>query len=883
MGLLSGSWIPSTSSSIGTFGSYTSPYIWSPVTEITYGRNNQTKTRPKEASPAGQYIPIPYGRCKVQGLFVYLKQIGDIHSSSTRIHGIWVFGEGEMEEYESLLINGKLVSTYSNVTVEYYKGTATQTVCSLNDYDPTFTDAMEGYPYAYIRFGMNTGITEMPTVEAVGKWKKVYDPRNSSTGYSSNPALVLADIHTNPNYGNSPIDWNSVASCADYCDELIGVSPDQQKRYEFNYCFTDGNIKSAMDFVKVHFLGNIYPDRSTYTMHTMKPKSPVATFDEYDDNGKKQIWDLMIPAVESQDMITRIKYSYTDPEIWDTITAPTLDDPLIATNQAEVHEATYDLTGCNSFSQAKRIATALINMRLSDLFAKFSTHNSYGLQPWDVFYLTHSLGLSNKQMFCTKIDANEDGSFTIEGREYDPAFFSDTVETEPTWPDTNLPDPDDTPPDVLTFELTEELTQLKDSTWISIVKATWTDEDWQFLKHFEVWYKVDDGDYQLINITTGNTYELRAIQELSTYTFKIVAVSFWDKKSDGVERTIIPQGKYLVPTWKDGAGLVGIEAGDIVILRWYMPDYTAPAIDIDIAGYEIRRGSTSDTWDSAVYIAFIDALVYTDKNCPGGTWRYFLKAKDSVGGYTEIALTADVVVTLNPYSTFQHDRFFDVTTMTGSSIALCLGDIVVPIHASYDTLGERFPGTNIGDGVGGTYSYLCLPSPTSADGTTTAIDIGQIISGEWSLSYSAQKLGTGTASITPKLCLSVDNVIFTEYDASVPFSAVGRYAKAKFVFASSSLDTTHILSGPIYTTVFSEPKEEFGEASVPSSGGSVGVAAVVFTTTFLEIEKIILTPLGNVPRIACADNLTTIGFDLCLFSTAGVPAGGDCKWLVEGF
>jgi hypothetical protein len=510
---------------------------------------------------------------------------------------------------------------------------------------------------------------------------------------------------------------------------------------------------------------------------------------------------------------------------------------------------------------------------------QFKTYNSKGLQPWDVFTLTHSLGLADKLCYCTRIAQEQDGSFVIEGREYDPAFFSDTIVEEPTYPDTNLPNPSDAPPIVQNLHLSEDLIQLKDSSWISMIDISWVPLTWPFLKHYEVWYKKNYADYLLGGITTSHTFSLGPVEELATYTIKIIAVSFWDVKSVSEELSITPQGKYAPPVWKVGAVLLAEEAGDIVILSWVFDDNTPPAIDIDIAGYEIRRGIPSDTWESAMFVAFIDALVFLDRTCPSGTWRYFIKAQDSVGNMTDTALYADVTVTLNPNLGFQYDRYFDLATMTGTNIGVSMGEILTPIDPAYDTLGERFPGTLLGTGVGGLYTYLNLPAPATANAISTQIDLGQVLPGEFSLHYTAQKIGTGSASVTPKLLLSVNGTNWVEYDISVPFISQARYAKVKFIFASSSLSTTYIIREPVYLTLQMDPREDYGEAHVDSGGSAV----VTFGVTFISIEKIYLTILGSVPKIALADNLTITGFTLRLFSTSGVPTSGDCKWKVEGF
>jgi hypothetical protein len=80
-------------------------------------------------------------------------------------------------------------------------------------------------------------------------------------------------------------------------------------------------------------------------------------------------------------------------------------------------------------------------------------------------------------------------------------------------------------------------------------------------------------------------------------------------------------------------------------------------------------------------------------------------------------------------------------------------------------------------------------------------------------------------------------------------------------------------------TIAANPKQEHGEASVDGSG----VESIVFSETFIAIEKIKLTPSASAARIATYDNLTLSGFDLCLFDSSGSAVSGNVKWEVEGY
>lgn len=977
-------------------------YIWAYAQAAKQKGNNQASQKEANLSPANGIIPVLYGRRKIPGLFVYINTIG------TDVHIIYIFCEGEIQGFESILVNDKLITEYgANIAYETYTGTASQTVCGLASYDANWNDPLLNIAYVWLRINMNGTIKDLPKVEAFVQGKKVYDPRIASNAFTSNPALCLADALTNTRYGGrvatGKINWGTTDShpegtvwdAADYCElpitnqtvqksyigklygnytltnnyqaetttltaiyvisespvnsfskitisnsasgqlsyetyngagtpptqwqgwdsSLVGkacvyitkvyvlysqyfgdldarysfdvkaVTAEDAKKYGFAFYFGGAQtLRDVIETIRRHYLGLAPSDDGQYSFYVCKPRSTSADFVE------KDVWGVNIPELQSQDIINRVTWTWTDPDTWEAVNEE-IEDPNLTAND-EIHEAHYDLTGCLSYSQSKRIATFLLNSRLSDLTVVFNTHNSKGLQVSDVFSLTHSIGLTNKLFYVAAILQAQDGSYSITGREYDPAFFSDAIISEPTYPDTSLPNPASIPDDATNLILSEELTQLKDATWISVIKATWTASIWPFVKHYEIWAKQDSGDYVMIGTTTGANFEIRAVLELANYSIAIVTVSEWKIKSGGLINNIIPQGKYLPPVWKSGAAINGTEAGDVVFLYWYMADdHTAPATDIDIIGYELRRGFTTDSWDTAHYIGFVsNALIFNDSQAPTGTWRYFLKAKDSVGNYTATAIYVDIAVSLNPNIGFQNTQYFDLagSTLTTAAIALINPngtDIGYPSNSylwsqrfttslAWNSASQPYPLTS--------YPQWLIPVPASGTIITQVVDLATNIGGQWTLYYTSAKIGAGTASITPKLLLSDDNTNWIEYDASSTFSAKARYVKAKFVFDSTNNNTTYYITEPVYVILKADPKEDYGTASVTG-----GLKSITFALTFISIVKITLTPAyandGIDPRTAVYDALTASGMNIRLFDKNNAAASGTVAWKVEGY
>jgi hypothetical protein len=76
----------------------------------------------------------------------------------------------------------------------------------------------------------------LPSVTAIVRGKKVYDPRTATTAWSDNPALIIRDYLTNSDYGlgesATNIDDTKVSTAANICDET--VSTDSSTRYTCN-------------------------------------------------------------------------------------------------------------------------------------------------------------------------------------------------------------------------------------------------------------------------------------------------------------------------------------------------------------------------------------------------------------------------------------------------------------------------------------------------------------------------------------------------------------------------------------------------------------------------------------------------------------------------
>jgi len=178
---------------------------------------------------------IIYGKIRVGGALVYEASSG---TDNKFLHRVIAFSGHEIESFEGIYFNDELITLSGNdvtspsrfngkVKIETRLGTDTQTaVTNLSPPSEWDSDCkLLGISYIYVRYeyDQDAFADGIPNVTALIKGKKVYDPRTSTTVWSSNPALCLRDYLTSP-YGlaedTANIDDTVISTAANVCDQM---------------------------------------------------------------------------------------------------------------------------------------------------------------------------------------------------------------------------------------------------------------------------------------------------------------------------------------------------------------------------------------------------------------------------------------------------------------------------------------------------------------------------------------------------------------------------------------------------------------------------------------------------------------------------------------
>ena len=183
---------------------------------------------------------VVYGRTRVGNQIAYAESCGDKNET---LHLICIHAGHEIDGYEEIYFDDKLVATAADgwlikdpftgkAAIEFFDGTQTAACASLIAASAggwTVDHKLLGVAYTHITLTYDEAVyvTGCPSVKAVIRGKKVYDPRTGKTQWSDNPALCIRDyMLTAPEYGGMGCDPDeineaAVITHANICDQIV--------------------------------------------------------------------------------------------------------------------------------------------------------------------------------------------------------------------------------------------------------------------------------------------------------------------------------------------------------------------------------------------------------------------------------------------------------------------------------------------------------------------------------------------------------------------------------------------------------------------------------------------------------------------------------------
>ena len=325
--------------------------------------------------------------------------------------------------------------------IRRYDGTQTAVDTILDGASGYWTMNHIGYGISYLAIQYKYdksvyGPIGKPEVSCLVAGKKVYDPRKDSTEggsgshrhtddltsspvviaadtweYSANPALCLADYlcDNDLGMGEDParIDWASVASAANECDEVVqvptGDSPQSvgQYRYRCNIVLSvTDRYEDNIDAICTTMMGHCYYSSGKWQIHA--GAWTASAFDLTEDD---IIGGVTIQAdTPRKDKYNSVRGQYYDAqrEYQPSEFQPQTDAAYV-TADGETIWREIELSGCTNEYEAQR--SAIIVMRRSrnrrSLTAEFSMA-AFKVKPWETGTMTLAeIGWSEQPVRCT--------------------------------------------------------------------------------------------------------------------------------------------------------------------------------------------------------------------------------------------------------------------------------------------------------------------------------------------------------------------------------------------------------------------------------------------------------------------------------------------------
>lgn len=402
---------------------------------------------PRTLSLAGAraLVPLTYGEDRAQGLVLNVLA----HASDPTLLLVQVLWGHACNLADTFRWNDQTLPGTASTTT--YTGSQVSAdsalVAAFAAQSITYTDALTGYAYTVFAAKIRDFDGQL-NFSARVQGRKLYDPRLDSTNggsgshrlatpstwaYSANPSLALADWLYSSTYGcGVSVLWSSVITAANANDANIG-SPAQTHR-KIGATFLQAVAAPDMAEALRAYAGVwLVPTSGGVRLLPDATASSVATY----SHTSGQI--ASIDALQLRDLgnsPTAVEVVYTD-----TTVIPWRDGSAIAERSGAGttlpwRQSTVRLPGIQRYSQALREATERLNkLYLSDLQTTIEVFD-IGIrhEVGDVVTVSHPVGLVSKLFRIADPPVQvSPGRWRLSLAEYDPAVYSTSVATGPTY------------------------------------------------------------------------------------------------------------------------------------------------------------------------------------------------------------------------------------------------------------------------------------------------------------------------------------------------------------------------------------------------------------------------------------------------------------------
>ena len=703
---------------------------------------------------------IIYGQCRVGGTYVHMSTSG---VDNNLFHGVIVLAGHEIQSLEKVKINetqlttststingetvyrvlnskyrntdndnkldsnGTLIRyTFENGSQTTANGFMTNQVSSLGA-----NDIGKGCAFVYIQmvFDAEAFGGGIPQLSFEIKGKKVFDPRDSSTAWSDNPALCLRDYISNTEYGLKALDdeindattAGGFAAAANVCDQTVtlanGVST--ETRYTANgFTNFSADGRNVLEVLLSSCAGRLTYSNGKFNMFAGASQTPSLTITDDDlldsvrvvtNPASGELFNSVKPIHINKDL----NFNSADGLVYEDATFLADDTPSgeSSANYKKMLEVQLPFTVTGTMAQ--RLAKIALNsQRQTTTISVFTSLKFMRLQPTDWVYVTNDrLSFSQKtfEVISTNMETKTEGSTMILGtrlelKEIDASVFN--------YATSDYQDPQDEGSDVgggdfsvsspSSLSLTQQ-SNVEGATFKADVIASWTNAASDKIIGTEIAYKLSTDSDFTGDIFVGKGITSGIIPNVvvgKTYNVKVKHLDMNGVASDytsAVNITISDGTSISAPTsFTAGSNKVGI------LLKWTNPSNT------NLRAIKIYRKTNNNTPTNDTN------LVHTMNGEPSAVSRFFQGQMDGLTAGTTYYFWLRAITHNGTHSDFTSSVNGSYSIYTNTDVGLSN----VEDKSSQDIRDEIVENDLVGSGN----AFSVKPNKTTfADGSTEGI------------------------------------------------------------------------------------------------------------------------------------------------------------------
>lgn len=556
---------------------------------------------------------------------------------------------------------GELTGKYQGYGWAYTKNgednqTAMQQLIDNTGGDFTTNHRLRGICYIYVRLKWNNELfSDIPNVSVLMKGKTdILDPRNGTTGFTSNAALCMLDYLTNSRLGlgitASEWDTTNMQEAANTCEELVPLKAGgTERRYTcVGVVDTSRTVQENIDDLLSTMAGQLTYRNGKFYLLPGEYRTPTVTI-----TNKEVIGNINVSTrLSRQELYNTVKGVYVSPQNqYQASDYPVISVPSYVTEDGgEKIFRELNLPFTSSAPTAQRVARILLERNRRQISVTMRCNmKAFQLAVGDTVQVTDpDFGWTNKtfEVIAWDFDPSGESGLTVELGllEIDSNVYAWTPASDetdvPAAPSTNLPNPfviDTAPTNVTVESGTNQLRLKNDGTIEARMRAQWDLPTDAFVRsggfaeisykkvtetNFEQSVKVDGvTNFAIIpNVTAGDQYDVRVRFQNSLGAYS---------GSVNVSHTVI--GKTAKPSNVPTFNVIQI-TDDIVTFTW------TQVSDLDIAGYEIRYGVVGQTWGELEPLTISrKGTTSTEAQVPPSSTLFCIKAVDTSGNRSQTA------------------------------------------------------------------------------------------------------------------------------------------------------------------------------------------------------------------------------------------------------